>query len=127
MPRRLSWGNTSSSGKWYRFHGTTKYTEHCSECIHRSVWRSLTEPYQDRPLALLDHRSMCKEDLVGADIVFPHYCDEGYEVLHSPHHRWFYKRGMSINEVLMFKLYDSSLDGVSCKSNTIYTKATVAI
>ncbi|KAI1319335.1 hypothetical protein F5Y16DRAFT_103064 [Xylariaceae sp. FL0255] len=72
------------------------------------IWRPLSTPYQDRPLAMLDHRSLRQEDLVPADIVFPHFCDEGYEILHNPHHRWFYKQGMETDEVIMFKLYDSS-------------------
>ncbi len=64
---------------------------------------------------MLDGRSLCQDDLIGADIVFPHYCDEGYELLHSPHHRWFYKQRMDTDEVIMFKLYDSSPEEVRCK------------
>lgn len=79
------------------------------------MWRPLTTPYQDRPLALLDNRSLCAKDLVPADVLFPHHCDEGYEVLYSPDHRWFYKQGMDSEEVLMFKLYDSSSEHVRCE------------
>jgi hypothetical protein len=53
--------------------------------------------------------------LVPADVVFPHYCDEGYELYYSPAHRWFYKRGMSTNEVILFKLDDSSESEAKCK------------
>lgn len=76
------------------------------------LWRALTGPYQDRPLALLDHRSLAAHDLLGADVVFPHYCDEGYEVRYSPLHRWFYKSRMTPDEALLFKLYDSSPEEV---------------
>lgn len=76
------------------------------------LWRALTGPHQDRPLALLDNRSLSQDDLIGADVVFPHYCDEGYEVRHSPHHRWFYKQCLEADEALMFKLYDSAKDQV---------------
>ncbi|KAI0977174.1 hypothetical protein F4678DRAFT_4898 [Xylaria arbuscula] len=76
------------------------------------MWRPLTTPYQDQPLAMLDRRSLCRKDLVGADIVFPHYCDEGYEVLYSPHHRWFYKQHMDADEVIILKFYDSSPEEV---------------
>jgi len=79
------------------------------------LWRALTGPHQDRPLALLDNRSFSQQDLVGADVVFPHYCDEGYEVRYKPTHRWFYKSRMTPDEALMFKLYDSSADNVRCK------------
>ncbi|KAK4163004.1 hypothetical protein QBC43DRAFT_320356 [Cladorrhinum sp. PSN259] len=71
------------------------------------IWRPLTGPYQDRPLTVLDGRTLAQEDLVGADVVFPHYCDEGYELRHNPAHRWFYKQRMTIDDVIMFKLYDS--------------------
>ena len=56
---------------------------------------------------MCDYRSISEDDLVRADIVFPHYCDEGYEVKYNPHHRWFYKQVMSSSEVIVFKLFDS--------------------
>ncbi|KAK4146230.1 uncharacterized protein C8A04DRAFT_10038 [Dichotomopilus funicola] len=74
------------------------------------LWRALTGPHQDQPLAVLDNRSLVQDDLIPADIVFPHYCDEGYEVRYSPLHRWFYKQRMTSDDALMFKLYDSSSD-----------------
>lgn len=76
------------------------------------LWRALTGPHQDRPLAVLDGRSLCQDDLVGADVVFPHYCDEGYEVRYSPLHRWFYKQCMTPDDALILKLYDSVEGGV---------------
>ncbi|KAK4156184.1 hypothetical protein C8A00DRAFT_41339 [Chaetomidium leptoderma] len=74
------------------------------------LWRALTGPHQDRPLAVLDNRSVAQDDLIAADVVFPHYCDEGYEVRYNPLHRWFYKQRMTSDDVLMFKHYDSSSD-----------------
>jgi len=41
------------------------------------------------------------------DIVYPHFIDEAYEVKYNPAHRWFYKRGMTQDDVIVFKLYDS--------------------
>ncbi|MCJ1310480.1 hypothetical protein MMC25_004144 [Agyrium rufum] len=77
-----------------------------------SIWRSITPPDQDCPLALCDYRTVTKEDYLRTDVVFPHCCDEGYDVLYSPAHRWFYQKGMSTDEVIMFKL-DDSADGVA--------------
>ena len=88
-------------------------TELNSKC--HSIWRPITEPDQDSPLALCDFRTVRKEDLVPADVIFPHYCDEGYELYYSPAHRWFYKRGMSTNEVILFKLDDSSESEAKCR------------
>jgi hypothetical protein len=47
-------------------------------------------------------------DLTPADIVFPHYLDEAYEVLYNSTHRWFYKQGMKDGDVILFKLADSA-------------------
>jgi len=80
-----------------------------------NVWRAISGPEQDVPLALCDFRTVSEEDLVGADVVFPHYCDEGYEVRYNPEHRWFYKRAMSVDEVVMFKLWDSSDEEAKCE------------
>ncbi len=41
------------------------------------------------------------------DIVYPHFVDEAYEVKHNPSHRWFYKKGMTQDDVIVFKLFDS--------------------
>lgn len=81
-----------------------------------SVWRPISTPIQDCPLALCDFRSVrLDEDLVPADIIFPHYQDEAYEVLYNPDHRWFYKKGMEWDDVLLFKLGDNSPEEAPCK------------
>ncbi|KAK3990432.1 hypothetical protein QBC44DRAFT_239156 [Cladorrhinum sp. PSN332] len=77
------------------------------------IWRPLTGPHQDRPLAVLDGRTLSQRDLVGADVVFPHYCDEGYELRRNPAHRWFYKRRMAVDDAIVFKLYDSHPDAAA--------------
>ncbi|KAE8404376.1 hypothetical protein BDV37DRAFT_282925 [Aspergillus pseudonomiae] len=73
-----------------------------------NIWRPLTGPHQDMPLAVCDYRSLKHSDLVASDAVLTHYCGEGYDVRYSPYHRWFYKRGMHSDEAIMFKLYDSN-------------------
>ena len=59
---------------------------------------------------MCDFRTVAPADLVSADIIFPHYPDEAYEVLYIPDQRWFYKKGMDWDDVLLFKLGDNSLD-----------------
>ncbi|XP_014554917.1 hypothetical protein COCVIDRAFT_28091 [Bipolaris victoriae FI3] len=77
------------------------------EFLKGRMWRALSGPYQDNTLAVCDSRTVAIKDLVPADILFPHYCDEGYEVTHNVNHRWFYKRNMGIDDVIVFKHYDS--------------------
>ena len=64
---------------------------------------------------MCDFRSVEMKDLIPADIIFPHYQDEAYEVLSNPDQRWFYKKGMEWDDVLLFKLGDNSPDEAPCK------------
>jgi len=80
-----------------------------------NIWRPITTPVQDCPLALCDFRTVNREDLMRMDIVYPHFPDEAYEVLYSPTHRWFYKKGMQWDDVIIFKLGDNSdIDATVC-------------
>ena len=73
-----------------------------------SIWRPISPvPVEDCPLALCDFRTVDWDDLVPMDIVYPHFVDEAYEVKYNPSHRWFYKKGMTQEDVIVFKLYDS--------------------
>ena len=75
--------------------------------VFASVWRALTTPIQDTPLALCDARTVGCEDLVPMDIVYPHFADEVYEVRFNKSHRWFYKQGMKTDDVAIFNLHDT--------------------
>ncbi|KAK4176800.1 hypothetical protein QBC36DRAFT_328522 [Triangularia setosa] len=73
-----------------------------------NIWRPISPaPVEDCPLAMCDFRTVDRDDLVPMDIVYPHFVDEAYEVKHNPAHRWFYKKGMQQEDVIVFKLFDS--------------------
>lgn len=77
-----------------------------------NVWRALSPPPQDAPLALCDARSVDRSDLVPADAVFdvrdaPEWTFEALVVRGNPRHRWVYFRDMNRDEVLVFKTNDS--------------------
>jgi hypothetical protein len=79
---------------------------------HYNVWRVLSSPPQDVPLAVCDASSLSPPDLVEADAVFdvpgkPEWSFEGLLVRHNPNHRWSYFSNMSRDEVLVFKTNDS--------------------
>ncbi|OCT49046.1 hypothetical protein CLCR_05125 [Cladophialophora carrionii] len=53
------------------------------------------------------------------DIVYPHLSEEGFEVTHNPAHRWYYKTGMSKDDIVLFKI-DDNLEGVArCESSLV--------
>lgn len=79
---------------------------------HYNVWRALSPPPQDIPLALCDARSVLSSELVDADSItdIPGRPESSIVVVlvrYSPHHRWSYFPDMSREEVLVFKSHDS--------------------
>jgi hypothetical protein len=54
-------------------------------------------------------------DLCNIDIVYPHFSEEGYELTYNPTHRWFYKKGMSKDDAVLFKLGDNLTTAAQCK------------
>jgi hypothetical protein len=80
---------------------------------HYNVWRALSDPPQDVPLAICDARSLAPDDLATADAVFdapggaPEWSFEGLLLRHSRRHRWCYFSDMTRDEALIFKTNDS--------------------
>jgi hypothetical protein len=76
-----------------------------------NFWRPVHHPVIDTPLAVCDTRSFPTRDWAEADIVYPDRTGEINLARHSDAHRWFYYPSMTPDEVLVFKTYDSRLDG----------------
>ncbi len=86
---------------------------------HYNVWRVLSAPPQDVPLALCDARSCVREDLIAADAIFdepdkPEWSFEGLVVAHNPAHRWIWFPDMNAHEALIFKTHDSDPAAPHC-------------
>ena len=80
--------------------------------VHYNVWRVLTPPPQDIPLAVCDARSLRREDLIPALAVFdfagvPERTAESFVVRYSGAHRWNYFRDMTPDEALIFVTNES--------------------
>jgi hypothetical protein len=79
---------------------------------HYNVWRSISMPPQDVPLAVCDARTVAAGDLINADAIFdspgkPEWSFEGLVVAHHPRHRWYWFPDMTREEVLVFTTHDS--------------------
>jgi hypothetical protein len=75
-----------------------------------NIWRVLSDPPQDMPLAVCDVRTVAPEDLVEADGVYdagepPWMTAEAYLVRHNPAHRWIWFSDMRPDEALIFRAY----------------------
>ena len=92
---------------------------------HYNVWRALSPPPQDIPLAVCDARSVGRADLIEADAVFdvagtPEWSFEGWVVRYSAAHRWSYFSDMSRDEALVFKTNDSEPDEPHCVPHSAF-------
>ena len=92
---------------------------------HFNMWRAITLPPQDYPLALCDARTIGPGDAV---TVVAHtetrtngafsFDTRGY--LANPAHRWCYFRDMTPDEVVVFKTHDSDPDRAHQVAHTAF-------
>ncbi len=85
---------------------------HVRRWAHYNVWRVISPPPQDVPLAVCASPTLRPEDLVEADAIFdvtdgPEWSFEGWLVRYSPRHQWCYFSNMTRDEALVFKTNDS--------------------
>jgi hypothetical protein len=76
-----------------------------------NLWRALSGPPQDTPLAVCDARSVDAGDRVEADGVYdygpePWTTSEAYILRFNPKHRWLYFRDMQPDELMIFRAYN---------------------
>jgi hypothetical protein len=105
-------------------HGDFQY----SRFMAVNLWRVISDPPQDWPLAVCDGRSVGREDGVAnvmvrveeipdmetmrtMDIPGEDQLPTAFLFLYNPNHRWFYFPNMTRDELLVFKLYDSTETG----------------
>ena len=90
--------------------------------IYSSFWRTFSEPPQDCPLAVCDHRSVGDDEGVPNVLYIVDKIPEGDEMFapmpdadqpaaaifrYNPDHRWWYFSRMTRDEVMLIKFHDS--------------------
>jgi len=80
-----------------------------------NVWRVLSAPPHDVPLAVCDQRTVAWDDLVKADGVYgtgaSEVRSEAYLVRHNPKHRWIYFSQMKPGDAMIFRAYETNNAG----------------
>jgi len=87
--------------------------------VHYNIWRVISAPPQDVPLAVCHARSVTAADLIKADAVFdapdrPEWSFEGIVVAHHANHRWHWFEDMGRDEAIVFKTNDSDPERAHC-------------
>lgn len=72
-----------------------------------NIWRAITNPIQESPLALSDARTIAPTDWVASDLVYRDRVGETYSITYNPSHQWFYFPQMHRDEALLIKCFDS--------------------
>lgn len=86
-----------------------------------NLWRPITGPVYDNPLALCDVQTVEDKDLAVTEILHylegdldhPGHTGQIYSIYYNPNHRWLYFSEMQENEVILLKCYDSQYAGVN--------------
>ncbi|KAG2363235.1 hypothetical protein BDR07DRAFT_1460428 [Suillus spraguei] len=77
-----------------------------------NLWRPISHPAEDWPLALCDYRSVdFEKDLVPVALLYPDREGETFGVKYNPNHQWKYLKGMTPEEFVLIKCADSIQDG----------------
>ena len=96
--------------------------------VHYNIWRAISPPPQDVPLAVCDARSVAPADLLAADAVFdkpgePEWSFEGLVLAHAARHRWHWFPDMHRDEALVFKTHDSEPLHAHCVPHVAFDNA----
>lgn len=75
------------------------------------VWRPTHEPIDADPFALCDARTLMPRDFLVAERRHIDRVGEIYQLQHREGQRWLFYPGLRRHEVIVFKVYDSALDG----------------
>jgi len=81
-----------------------------------NLWRSVGEPVETTPLAMCDARSIRDADLLAMERRARDRVGEMQQATYDADHRWYYFPKMDRNEALVFKTYDSAMDGRARRS-----------
>jgi len=86
-----------------------------------NTWRSISLPPQDRPLALLDRRTLDAADFVPAVIEGPHARLNALQASYNERHRFCWWSDMTPDEVLVFLQYEQGRGQPSTVMHTAFT------
>ncbi|KAF8901860.1 hypothetical protein CPB84DRAFT_1824491 [Gymnopilus junonius] len=76
-----------------------------------NLWRPIHHAAVDWPLTLCDYRSVDPSDLFPVARIYPHHEGETLGVKYNPNHKWKYLSGMTPDELVLIKCFDSVQDG----------------
>lgn len=81
-----------------------------------NLWRPLRGKAWDMPLAVADSRTVSKgengkpKDWIETELRYPDWSGQTLSIYRNPEHRWYYLSGMTTDEAILLKCYDSATE-----------------
>jgi hypothetical protein len=76
-----------------------------------NIWKPIHNKVEERPLAMCDVTSSSAADFVKLILHYRDRTGENYVMRYSPSHKWWYFPGMTTEQVIFLKTFDSEADG----------------
>ena len=76
-----------------------------------NVWKPLRRRVEEKPLAMCDVTSSSQADFITMALRYRDRDGEIFVLRHAPQHHWWYFPGMTPEQALLLKTYDSESDG----------------
>jgi hypothetical protein len=93
--------------------GTEKAALSRGRFLQVNLWRPISGPLRDAPLAICDASSIAPHHLAPVDLLYPDRRGEIYYLTYDPRQRWYYAPDMQRDEVWLLKNYDSATAGTA--------------
>ncbi len=85
------------------------------------AWRPIAGRIESEPLAMCDGRTIPEVGFIPYQRRYRDRTGETYHIAYSPAHRWWYFPGMTRNEAIVFKVFDTDADaGVRFTAHTAF-------
>lgn len=78
-----------------------------------NMWRPISGPLRDAPLAICDASSIAPHQLAPVDLLYPERRGEIYYLTYGANQRWYYAPDMQPDEAWLLKNYDSATVGTA--------------
>jgi hypothetical protein len=85
-----------------------------------TAWRAISPPPQDKPLALLDRRTVDPKDLILEQIAAPEFTWHGYQLAYNPAYHFCWWSNMTCDEVILFTQYEEGFGSFSAAPHTAF-------
>jgi len=85
-----------------------------------NLWRPIGHPAYNFPLAVADGRTVTDKELVATTLVYPTTEGETYGLRYSPNIKWYYKKDLTPDQVILLKCFDSNPDVTSVTPHTAF-------